>query len=83
MVNGFGGIFDDLGVVRVLPYTDDKIIQRTEQLPFCKGIFDPFKAPSKRHAQLMIAGFLSDEARKEAQKCSFTKQFMELTKEVQ
>lgn len=68
---------DDTGVVRVLPYTTDKIIQNTEQLPFCRGIFDPFTAPNKHAAQMKIASFLTEEARKEATKDSFTKQFME------
>ena len=68
---------DDTGVVRVLPYTTDKIIQNTEQLPFCKGIFDPFTALSKQHAQQKISEFLTEEKLKEAQKNSFTKQFME------
>lgn len=67
---------DDTGCVRVLPYTDDKIIQNTEQLPFCRGIFDVFHAESKHEAQMKIASYLTDEARKEAQKDSFTKQFM-------
>lgn len=71
------GYLDDLGVVRVLPYTDDKIIAHTERLPFCRGIFDPFTAENKHEAQMKIAAYLTDEARKEAQKDSFTKQFME------
>lgn len=71
------GYLDDLGVVRVLPYTGDKIIQNTEALPFVRGIFDPMLADSKFDAQMKIAAFLTKEARKEAQKNSFTKQFME------
>lgn len=67
---------DDLGVVRVLPYTDDAIIERTERLPFCRGIFDPFIANNKQDAKIKIAQFLSEEAKKAAQKDSFTKQFM-------
>lgn len=70
------GYLDDTGVVRVLPYTDDAIIERTERLPFCRGIFDPFTAPSKTVAQYKIAEFLSEEARKEATKNSFTQQFI-------
>ena len=79
LINGkwWWAYLDDRGVVRVLPYTNDKIIQNTEQLPFCKGIFDPFTANSKHEAQMKIAAFLTEEAKKEAQKDSFTKQFME------
>lgn len=71
------GYLDDMGVVRVFPYTNDKIIQNTEQLPFCRGIFDVFCAASKHAAQMKIAEFLTEEAKKEAKKDSFTKQFME------
>lgn len=55
------GYLDDQGVIRVLPYTDDAIIQRTEQLPFCRGIFDPFHALSKVDAQKKIMIFLDKE----------------------
>lgn len=67
---------DDLGVIRVLPYTGDKIIQNTEQLPFCRGIFEPYEAESKLHAQQIIAEFLTLEAQDEARKGDFTKSFM-------
>ena len=70
LTNGkwFWAYLDDLGVVRVLPYTGDKIIQNTEQLPFCRGIFDPFTANNKHEAQMIIATFLTEEAKVEAQK---------------
>lgn len=71
------GYLDDQGVIRVFPYTDDKIIQNTEQLPFVRGIFEPMKADSKQHAQRMIAGWLTEQQIKDAKKDSFTKQFME------
>jgi hypothetical protein len=79
----FWGYLDDLGVVRVKPYTGDKIIQNTEQLPFCRGIFNPFTAESKHHAQMKIADFLTNERIKEAQKDSFTASFMTAPEEKQ
>ena len=66
----------DEGVVRVLPYTGDKIIQNTEQLPFCKGIWDPFVADSKHEAQMKIAANLTQMQLEEAKKDSWTGQFM-------
>jgi len=66
---------DDGGVIRVLPYTGDKIIQNTEQLPFCKGIFDPFKAKTKHEAQMMIANWLTEQQIEDAKKDSWTNQF--------
>jgi hypothetical protein len=74
---------DDTGVVRVKPYTGDKIIQNTEQLPFCRGIFDPFTADNLKHAQTKIAEFLTHQQVEEAKKDSFTKQFMEAPEQVQ
>ena len=59
------GYLDDQGVIRVLPYTGDKIIQNTEQLPFCKGIFNPFKAQHKQEAQMKIAQWLEEQQMKE------------------
>lgn len=67
---------DDTGTIRVLPYTGDRIIQNTEQLPFCKGIFDPFRAATKHEAQMKIASWLTEQQIEEAKKDSFTKQFM-------
>ena len=52
---------DDSGVIHVKPYTGDRIIQNTEQLPFCRGIFDPFLADNKAHAQKKIAIYLSEQ----------------------
>ena len=68
---------DDTGVVRVKKYTGDKIIQNTEQLPFCRGIFDPFKADNIHHARRIIAAFLSQEQVAEAKKDSWSEQFMQ------
>lgn len=74
---------DDTGTIRVLPYIDDAIIQRTEQLPFTRGIFEPFTAPSKHAAQLKIAEWLTQEQIQESKKNSWTKQFMESPEGVQ
>jgi hypothetical protein len=71
------GYLDDTGVIRLKPYTGDKIIQNTEQLPFCRGIFDPFRANSRHEAQMIIAKWLTQQQIDEAIKDSFTKQFME------
>ncbi len=70
------GYLDDAGVIRVLPYTNDKIIAHTERLPFCKGIFDVFSADSKYHAQQIIASWLSEQQIEESKKDSWSKQFM-------
>lgn len=49
---------DDTGLIRIKPYTTDRIIQNTEQLPFCKGIFDPFLAENMLDARRKIMQFL-------------------------
>lgn len=77
------GYLDDLGVVRVKPYTGDKIIQNTEQLPFCRGIFNPFIAENIHDARRKIAAFLTNEQVQEAKKNSFTAQFMCAPEEIQ
>lgn len=59
---------DDQGVIKILPYTDDAIIQRTEQLPFCKGIFEPFKANDRIVAQRKIMIFLDEQQYHEKRK---------------
>jgi len=74
----FWGYLDDHGVIRVLPYTDDKIIAHTERLPFCKGIFEPMKAKSKHHAQMMIAAWLNEQQEKEKPK-AIIEPFMRVT----
>lgn len=56
------GYIDDQGVIKILPYTDDAIIVRTEQLPFCKGIFDPFFAVDKVNAHMKVAQFLDEQS---------------------
>jgi len=52
---------DDTGKIHIKPYTDDAIIVRTEQLPFCKGIFDPFFANDRIEAQQKIMMFLDEQ----------------------
>ena len=37
----FWGYLDDRGVITVKKYVTDWDIQKVEQLPFCKGIFEP------------------------------------------
>lgn len=52
---------DDTGAIHIKPYRGDRIIQNTEQLPFCKGIFDPFTAASREHAKQKIMRFLDEQ----------------------
>lgn len=52
---------DDQGVIRIKKYTDDKAIQNCEQMPFCRGIFDPFQARDYQEAQIKIMRFLDDQ----------------------
>lgn len=47
------GYLDDRGVIHVKRYTNDRVIQNCEQLPFCKGIFDPFEACNLQEAYKM------------------------------
>ena len=51
--NLFWGYVDDEGVVHVKRYTDDRTIRNYEQMPFCKGIFDPYEARDFAHAKLL------------------------------
>lgn len=53
---------DDEGVIKVRKYISDWEIQKCEQMPFCKGIFDPFEADNKIHAQHKIIKFLEEQA---------------------
>ena len=52
---------DDTGVIRIKKYTTDKAIQNCEQMPFCKGIFDPFEAWGYEDAKRKIAKFLDEQ----------------------
>jgi hypothetical protein len=52
---------DDSGKIHVKRYTTDRAIQNCEQMPFCKGIFDPFYADNLHKAQLKIAAFLDEQ----------------------
>ncbi len=62
------GYLDDQGVVRIKRYTTDKAIQNCEQMPFTKGIFEPFEAYDLKHAQQIIAKFLQEQADNETRK---------------
>jgi hypothetical protein len=55
------GYLDDRGVVHIKRYTNDKAIQNCEQMPFTKGIFDPFEAVDYAHARAKIAKFLDEQ----------------------
>lgn len=46
------GYLDDRGVIHVTRYTTDRAIQNCEQMPFCKGIFDPFTAWDYQEARM-------------------------------
>lgn len=49
---------DDQGVIRIKKYVSDRAIQNCEQMPFCRGIFDPFEAANYQEAKLKIQEFL-------------------------
>lgn len=55
------GYLDDQGVIYVKRYKGDWDIQKVEQLPFCRGIFNPFKAHNRHEAQMMIARWLTEQ----------------------
>jgi hypothetical protein len=42
---------DDENRIIVKQYTDDRVIENTEKLPFCRGIFGPFEAYDMQHAR--------------------------------
>ncbi len=46
MIKGllFWGYVDDQGIVSVKYYTNDRVIEQMERMPWCRGIFDPFEA---------------------------------------
>jgi hypothetical protein len=52
---------DDGGVIRIQKYISDWEIQKVEQLPFCRGIFDPFPARSKNEAKLILKEWLDEQ----------------------
>jgi len=50
----FWAYLDDAGTIHVKRYIDDRTIQNYEQLPFVKGIFDPFEAWDMAHARELV-----------------------------
>jgi hypothetical protein len=50
----FWGYVDDQGKIEVKRYSSDRQIRNYEQMPFVKGIFDPFKARDILQAKMMI-----------------------------
>ena len=48
--NEWWGYLDDQGVIHIKRYYTDWDLQKVEQLPFCKGIFEPFTAINREHA---------------------------------
>ncbi len=50
--NLFWGYLDDKGEIIIKSYTNDRVIENTEKLPFCKGIFSPFEANNMFDAKL-------------------------------
>jgi hypothetical protein len=51
----------DDGVIHIQKYTNDRKIQNIEQLPLCKGIFEPFEAVDYDHAKKKIQIFLDEQ----------------------
>jgi hypothetical protein len=50
----FWGYLDDQGKITVKRYTDDRTIRNFEQMPWVKGIFDPFYCKDIWEARLMM-----------------------------
>lgn len=48
------------GKIHLKKYTTDKAIQNCEQMPFCRGIFDPFEALNAEDARNKIWIFLKE-----------------------
>lgn len=46
----FWGYLDDQGMIHVKHYRSDWDIQKCEQMPFCRGIFEPFEAWDRAEA---------------------------------
>ena len=61
MKNLYWGYIDDTGIVHVKRYTGDRIIENTEKLPFCKGIFDPFYATNYQEAKIKVMQCYAEE----------------------
>ena len=55
------GYLDDTGKIHIKKYVSDWDIQKCEQMPFTKGIFEPFPAIDRADAQQKIAAFLTDQ----------------------
>ena len=53
---------DDTGKIHIKRYTNDRAIQNCEQMPFCRGIFNPFEAVDFAHAQKKIMIFLDEQS---------------------
>lgn len=66
--NEWWAYLDEDGAIHVRKYTTDWEIQKVEQLPFCRGIFEPFKAKSKHEAQMKIAKWLTEQQNEEKKK---------------
>jgi len=59
--NWYWGYLDDEGVIHVKRYKNDYQLQKCEQMPFCRGIFEPMLAPNLHQAKLMIAAWLTEQ----------------------
>lgn len=47
----YWGYVDADGVITVKRYINDRAIENTERMPWCKGIFDPFEAIDFKEAR--------------------------------
>ena len=56
----YWGYLDDRGVIHIKKFVHDRQLQNCEQMPFCKGIFDPFEAWDYEDAKRQIMKFLDD-----------------------
>ena len=59
------GYLDDQGVIHIKRYVSDWDIHKCEQMPFCRGIFEPFTALTHAHARIKISAFLDEQQAKE------------------
>jgi len=57
----FWAYLDDEGRIHVKYYTDDRVIRNYEQMPFVKGIFDPFYAYSMAEARMKVLARYQEE----------------------
>ena len=61
----FWAYLDDQGKIHVKYYVDDRIIRNYEQMPYVKGIFDPFEAVDMQEARQKVMRRYKEELNNE------------------